>query len=190
MPRREPQQDLSDFPARILAAGTALHRISRAGRSPWWFSRDGSGRFDLPAPHGTCYFAEDPLGALLEVTRGLTLLSEAFLDSRRLITTTLPRPLRIADLSAAAAYGYGVTGELSATADYTLPHFWARGLHAAGFTGAHYRIRHDPRANLTGIAWFGRAGRWSHPPTSTRRPLPAGLLLDAAPFGIRVAADL
>jgi len=126
VPRRGSQQDLSDFPARILAAGTALHWISRAGRSPWWFSCDGS----------------------------------------------------------------GVTGELSATADYTLPHSWARELHAAGFTGAHYRIRHDPRANLTGIAWFGRVGRWSHPPTSTRRPLPAGLLLDAAPFGIRVAADL
>jgi len=126
VPRREPQQDPSDFPTRILAAGTALHRIYRAGRPPWWFSCDGS----------------------------------------------------------------GVTGELIATADYTLPHSWARRLDAAGFTAAHYRIRHDPRADLTGIAWFGRAGRWSHPSPSTRQLPSAGLLLDAAPFGIRVATDL
>ncbi len=173
-----------------MPAGTQLYRIFRAARSPWWYSCDGSGRFDLPLPHGTCYFAENPLAALLEVTRGLTLLSETFLHSRRLITATLPRLQRIADLTAASAYSYGVTAELSATADYTAPHAWARELHAAGFTGARYRIRHDPRADLTGIAWFGRAGRLRHPPPSTRQPLPASLLLDAAPFGIRVAADL
>jgi len=62
-----------------------------------------------------------------------------------------------------------VTGELSATADYTLPHSWARGLHPAGFTGVHYRIRHDPRANLTGIAWFGVPVDGA-----TRRRVPAG----------------
>jgi len=124
------------------------------------------------------------------VTRGLTLLSEAFLDSRRLLTTELPRTLQLADLTAAAAYGYGVTGELSATAHYTAPHAWARSLQATGYAGVQYRIRHDPRADLTGIAWFGRSGRLRHPPPSHRQPLPASLLLDAAPFGIRVAADL
>ena len=54
----------------------------------------GSGRFDLPAPHGTCYLGEEPLGALLEVTCGLTILSEEFLAGRRLLTTTLGTGLR------------------------------------------------------------------------------------------------
>lgn len=79
---------------------------------------------------------------------------------------------------------------MGATADYTVPHAWASALHTAGFAGIQYRIRHDPRADLTGIAWFGRSGRLRHPPPSHRQPLPASLLLDAAPFGVRIAADL
>lgn len=162
----------------------------RAGRSPWWFSCDGSGRFDLPAPAGTCYLGDQPLASLLEVTRGLTLLSEAFLAGRRLLTTELARPLRVADLTARAAYGFGVTGELAATADYTGPHAWASGLHRAGFDGVRYHVRHDPGADLLGVAWFGRAGRLRHPPAGHRQSLPAELLLQAAPYGIRLAADL
>jgi hypothetical protein len=69
--------------------------------------------------------AEQPLGALLEVTRGLTLLSEAFVDSRRLLTVTLPRDLRVADLTAPAAYRFGVTAEVGATSDYEIPYSWA-----------------------------------------------------------------
>ena len=71
-----------------------MHRVRR---SAWWFSSDGSGRFDLPVPHGTCYLAEEPLAALLEVTRGLTILSEDFLADRRLLTATLTVEMRVAD---------------------------------------------------------------------------------------------
>jgi RES domain-containing protein len=170
--------------------GAPVYRIFRARRSPWWFSSDGAGRFDLPVPRGTCYLADDPLAALLEVTRGLTLLSESFLSGRRLLTGWPARSLRLADLTAAAAYRYGVTAELSAGADYTGPRAWAAALADTGFDGLRYRIRHDPRAELSGVAWFGRAGRPDHPPASHHQPLPASLLLAAAPFGIRVAADL
>jgi RES domain len=164
--------------------------VHRARRSPWWFSSDGSGRFDLPVPHGTCYLADAPLGALLEVTRGLTILSESFLAGRRLFTTTLVVERHLADLATAAAYGFGVTGELSATPDYTGPLAWAAALHAAGFDGIAYRVRHDPRAELSGIALFGRAGRLRRPPVGHSQELPADLLLIAAPFGIRIAKDL
>ena len=119
----------------------------RRGRSPWWSSSDGSGRFDLPVPRGTCYLAEERLGSLLEVARGLTLLSETFLSGRQLLTTWPTRPLRLADLSAAAAYGYGVAGELSATPDYTAPRAWARALQAAGFAGIRYRSATTPGAS-------------------------------------------
>lgn len=162
----------------------------RSGRAPWWFSSDGSGRFDLSPPYGTCYFADEPLAGLLEVARGLTLLSEEFLASRRLFTVRLPRALRLADITAAAAYAYGITGELSATTDYTDPQAWARSLHCAGFDGINYRIRHDPRGDLTGIAWFGSAGVPDNPPSGEQSSIPASVLLGAAPFGIRIAADL
>ena len=164
-----------------------MHRFRR---SAWWFSSDGAGRFDLPAPRGTCYLAEEPLAAFLEATRGLTFLSEDFLAGRRLFTTVLAAERRVADLTSAAAYGFGVTGELSATADYTGPRAWASALHAAGFDGIRYHVRHDPRGELAGVAWFGRAGRARRPPTGSSQEFPAYLLLAAAPFGIQLAADL
>jgi hypothetical protein len=167
-----------------------VFRIHRYRRSPWWFASDGAGRFDLPVPRGTCYLAEDPLAALLEVTRGLTILSEDFLAGRRLVSAPLPCDVRLADLTARGAYAFGVTGELSATADYTVPHAWAAALHAAGFDGIRYHVRHDPRGALTGVAWFGRAGRRRRPLVGDSQSVPADVLLAAAPFGIRVAAQL
>lgn len=159
-------------------------------RSPWWFSSDGSGRFDLPAPHGTCYLAEDPVAALLEVTRGLTVLSEDFLAARRLFTTSLTTELRLADLTAPRAYSFGVTGELSATFDYDKPQAWAGGLHTAGFEGIGYHIRHDPRSSFGAVALFGRAGRLRRPAPHSSQAVSADLLLGAAAFGIRVASNL
>ena len=97
---------------------------------------------------------------------------------------------RVADLTSAAGYGFGVTGELSATADYTGRRAWAGALCAAGFHGIRYHVRHDPRGELAGVAWFGRAGRAGRPPVGSSQELPANLLLAAAPFGIRLAADL
>jgi len=98
--------------------------------------------------------------------------------------------MRVADLTSAAAYGFGVTGELSATADYTGPQAWANALQAAGFHGIRYHVRHDPRGDLAGIAWFGRAGRARRPPVGHSRQLPADLLLAASPFGVQIAGDL
>ena len=126
----------------------------------------------------------------MEVARGLTILSEDFLAGRRLLTATLVAGLRVADLTAAAAYGFGVTAELGATPDYTGPHAWASALRDAGFDGIRYHVRHDPRADLTGVALFGRAGRARRAPSAYSQEIPAALLLAAAPFGIRVAAKL
>jgi hypothetical protein len=50
--------DVRDFPGFTLCAGERVFRIHRRGFSPWWFSNDGSQRFDVPTPYGTCYFAE------------------------------------------------------------------------------------------------------------------------------------
>lgn len=49
--------DLTGFPA--AAAPKRLVRVCRAENGTWWFSSDGSGRFDLDPPEGTCYFAAD-----------------------------------------------------------------------------------------------------------------------------------
>jgi hypothetical protein len=124
------------------------------------------------------------------VTRGLTILSEDFLAGRRLLAATLTVEMRVADFTTAAGYGFGVTGELSATADYNGPHAWANALQAAGFHGIGYHVRQDRRGDLAGIAWFGRAGRARRPPVGHSRHLPADLLLAASPFGVQISGDL
>lgn len=58
------------------------------------------------------------------------------------------------------------------------------------FAGVRYHVRHDPRSDLVGVAWFGRAGRLSRSPAGYSQELPAELLLEAAPFGIQLADDL
>lgn len=164
--------------------------MHRYRRSPRWFASDGAGRFDLPVQHGTCYLAIDPLATLLEVARGLTIVPEDFLASRRLVSASLPSDLRLADLTAPGAYSFGITGELSATAGYTVPRAWALALHAAGFDGIRYHVHHGPRSELTGIAWLGRAGQRPRPLPAFSRPVPADVLMADAPVGIRVAARL
>lgn len=125
------------------------------------------------------------------MTRGLTILSQTFLAGHRLFSTSsLTSELRLADLTAPGAYAFGITAELSATSDYTAPHNWSAALHAAGFNGLRYHVRHDPRSDLVGIAWYGPAGGLRGPPAGYSREVPAELLLAAAPYGIRVAGDL
>jgi hypothetical protein len=60
-----PADDLVDFPVWHVHAGTVLCRVTSVGLGPWWFSTGGHGRFDLPPPRGTCYLADDEMGALL-----------------------------------------------------------------------------------------------------------------------------
>jgi len=46
-PARLPPDDLSRFPAFGVDRRRSLYRIHRTDAGPWWFSGDGSGRFDL-----------------------------------------------------------------------------------------------------------------------------------------------
>lgn len=69
---------LARFPRRTLRATRVVHRIHLSVRGPWWFSADGSGRFDpVGTALGACYVAEHPLGAWVEVVRKQLLLAEA-----------------------------------------------------------------------------------------------------------------
>ncbi|MGN6634758.1 MAG: RES domain-containing protein, partial [Oryzihumus sp.] len=61
-----PRTRLAGFPAYRLDPRTVLCRAHLAANGPWWFSHDGGGRFDLPAPRGTCYLATDPAAAVRE----------------------------------------------------------------------------------------------------------------------------
>jgi hypothetical protein len=140
-PLARPSEDLTHFPAFALRAGEILFRIRRADRSPWWFGSTGAGRFDLSPPRGTCYLAEDPLGAFVEVFREAHLVPEEAVRRRVQSHLGLPRPLRLADCAALALTGA-----------------WAAAFATAGFDGIRYLLSHDPAQRLVGYALFGDAG--------------------------------
>ncbi len=193
---------LAAFPALPgSAAAAALYRIwqardpmTGASRTPWYFSSLPSpqaGRFDLPAPSGTCYFSDRRSGAWLEVFRGCGLVDRADVERRRLLTATptSPQP-RLADLRSPRARRFGVTADLAAGDDYTLTHLWAPALRGAGFDGISGTVRHDPTHAARTVAVFGGAGPRSRVGGWRSRSAPLVgdtiLLTELAPFGTGV----
>lgn len=151
---------LRGFPRKTLTTTDDLFRVARRGRSPWWFSSSGAGRFDLPPPDGTCYLAADELGALLEAVgpgRAGGAVTTEFLAARRLWRLRAPAERSLGDLTARRARGFGITAEIGTLVPYDLPRAWAAQLRAAGCEGLAYWLRHDP-ARGEGIAIFGPEG--------------------------------
>lgn len=134
--------------------------MHRAGRSPWWFSDDGTGRFDpVGAPgKGACYLAADELAAFVEVFRTRMTLPLESIEQRRVSLPRLDRDLRLADLCARRALAYGVTAALGAGGDYDRSQEFASAALNAGFDGVRWWVRHDPAQTLVGVALFGPAG--------------------------------
>ena len=95
-----------------------MFRIHRRGFSPWWFSNDGSQRFDVPTPYGTCYFAEHDLGAFVETLGRLVVILRSDITERRLAQVTITHNLHFADCTARSAAAFGVTATTSAGYPY------------------------------------------------------------------------
>ncbi|HEX5614565.1 MAG TPA: RES family NAD+ phosphorylase [Acidimicrobiia bacterium] len=153
---------LAGFPRRHLDPATPVFRVVRRGQGPWWFSSDGTGRFDLEPPSGTCYLATTPVAALLELlgpelaqTRAIS--TEA-LEDRDVRELRLPRRVRLADAVSRRAAAFGVTAELTTIVPYALPRAWARALAGADFAGIRHAVRHDPEGRPEGVALFDAAG--------------------------------
>jgi hypothetical protein len=181
-----PPPSLEGFPS-VRLSGARHYRIHRAGRSPWWFSSDGTGRFDLPAAsgRGSCYLAEEPVGCFLEVFRRWTLVPEPEVEARRIARLDLP-PVLLADCSSGLCRQFGLTGELHSTLDYAATQAWAAAFAGADFDGILYLLRHDPGQHLVGIALFGPAGAppWPFAPGD---PIGRGVVEEAERrFGVRV----
>jgi RES domain len=183
----EPPDDLKGFPARRLTPRRALWRIHRRENPAWWFCADLECRFDLLPPNGTCYVAEAPLGAFVEVFTDVTLVADEDIERRRLSSLHVPRNLRLADCTDPASRGFGCTGEIHTTIDYDLTQRWARALAAAGFDGIRYLVRHDPAQRMVGIALFGEGGEAKGRPEPETGRIDERLLVQVARrFGIRV----
>jgi hypothetical protein len=132
-----------------------MYRIHRAVSDAWFFS-SGAGRFDPVgvAGRGASYWAEDALGAWVETFRTRMLLPERELDDRRLSVATLQVDVVVCDLTVRRALVAGVTVALTAGGDYSAAQSLADGLQGE-CPAVRWRLRHDLRQRLIGIAWFG-----------------------------------
>lgn len=131
-------------------------------RAPFWFASAGAdpyagGRYGLPPPHGSCYFATSPQGAWLEVFR-TTMVALSDLRRRRMCVTTPPKPVTLGDLSTNQARGFGITGEIHTCDDYSIPQQWAAALHTLGLHGISGKVRHDPALEEHSTTLFSNAG--------------------------------
>jgi hypothetical protein len=174
-PLGAPPDSLDGFPAWRLRPERVLFRVHRRTRNPWYFDSGPDGRFNLPAPRGTCYLAETAVGAFLETLgRQGQLIPQPEVDERALSTLRVPREHRLADCTVARARGFGVTAGIHALEEYERTQTWARAFADAGFQGVRYRVSHDPRVQGRGITLFGQAGEadWPRPPWAPiSRPL-------------------
>lgn len=167
---------LTRFPSEPVRSRT-IYRVWRyepgdgTGRDePWWFASvpddpDEGGRYDLPAPMGSCSTATRPVGAVLEAVQAwLPNLPAVELRVRRLasIGTPLDAPAA-AKLSARAAGQHGITTALWAGTDRRRTQAWAAAFRRDGWWAMYGGIQHDPAGQLRGHTLFDQHG--AHPPT-------------------------
>ena len=156
-----PPASLVGFPAYSVGEKTDLFRAHARTLGPWWFGNDGSGRFDLPTPRGTCYLALDPLSALRErlgpVLGGSQAVPESLLEESVVSRLRLPVAREVADTQARGAARFGVTREIESTVPYAVPQAWARAFDDAGFEGVRYGPRFTP-GDSSALAVFGAEG--------------------------------
>lgn len=143
----------------------------------WYFASseiddaDG-GRFDLAAPHGTCYLASDPRVALRErlgiLAVGQPLTAAAVAASRvSIVTLTARHRHDVADTTHPDATE-SLTREISTTTDYPRTRRWARYWHDDEQRSG---VRYEPRFSTgpaVSLALFGDTG----PASFRSRPAP------------------
>lgn len=156
------------WPTYSLRTGAHLYRIVRRfeadgePRPVWFFSsttNPAPGRFDLPAPRGTCYFSDVRVGAFVEVFRRTRVIARSDVAARQFVTATRTGDaMRLANLRSAAAAARGVTLDTFGSDDYSEPQGLASELDQRGLDGVRAPARHDPTTRANTIALFGRAG--------------------------------
>lgn len=159
--------NVGGFPKKVLGAKSPLFRLYKhvsatpGTRSGWYFSSVGaarSGRFDLPEPHGTCYFATEKFGAWNETFRGTAIVNSTDIDCRTLLIASGTVRTRFADMADRRSVSFGVTLDDFSGDDYTRPQAWALAFHTVKLGGAIALLRHDPSGSARTVGVFGKSG--------------------------------
>lgn len=180
----------TDFPDFQLTSNALLYRIHDWKHHTVHYA-SGNGRFDLPEPEGTCYFAEAPLGALLETHRESSEFTEGTLERRTLATYKIRLvAARLVDLTSDAAPDGNGWLSVSAPDRYDETRSFARAARSSGYDGIRYWSRYSDEADrpVRSIALFGNAGTWGGLPESLEQ-IPAAVIDQAAHAGVVVSFE-
>lgn len=161
-----PGAHLALAPVAEYEQGHEFFRAHSQQFGPWFYSSSMQGRFDLPAPKGTCYLASNPGAAVREVlgdrlSQGRR-IPISLTEGRVISRMPLPAPVRSANVSHDDAFTLGITGELTSMPHYDVPQAWASAFYAAGFDALTYRPRFSPGDSLA-LALFGEAAEHQAP---------------------------
>lgn len=194
---RRPPTDITGFPSTLLRKGKTLYRAHSVKFGPWFFASDDGGRFNLDAPHGTCYLATDEETALRErlgpdmSRRGL--VSPGWADETVVSKLQVQRGGRLADTTHADCPRHGLTREIATYTGnrYTLTRLWATKFHGLGLRGVRYESRFTTAAKPNAYALFDSSGAKPWPgdpaPESGRDACKrAGLRIDDPPTSAAV----
>jgi hypothetical protein len=158
-----------EFPqVRFAASDGQYWRVHPAGLGAWYFASIEShadpsevGRFDLPAPMGTCYVGafDDAVTMEAVILGGLSPREQqqAVADrdvSAMALDDFYDKP--IADFVSPDVGRFGAPLAIERL-DRPEARPWAQAAYEAGFFGIRYRLRKDPEHRV-GLALFGRAG--------------------------------
>lgn len=154
---------------KMLAQGSEVFRcharfLPNGTEQESWFYAPGSGRFDLPSPHGTLNVAEEEAGAVLEsfgsLLVGRSWVRSEEVDRRKLVALRLPSTVALADLRSSSALKAGVVpGELTGGyGSYELTQSLAQSVFSAGRDGIASSLRFGSAFRQDGFYIFGAAG--------------------------------
>jgi hypothetical protein len=167
---------VSGFPSRDVSGSWFRAHVNHGGpdRGCWWFSSAGanpdeSGRFDLPAPEGTCYFASteeaaarERVGTQLRKTAGRESVLASVLATANgpvVVTEVTMSAVKTANLPVRKADRWVNRSLWVGTGIYRISQGWAALWRAAGFEGLLYEPRFTGGARVRALAVFGAAGR-------------------------------
>jgi RES domain-containing protein len=145
--------NLAERQLRFVGVPGTVFRISRVEyRNPFFWSRLGRSRFDLPEGRfGVLYTAEDLETCLLEVfgDRWLKtrLVSATELAKFEVLIFSVSREVRVADMTGRWLNRLGTDANLFASTDYALTQEWSRQLmaHPRARDGLCYHCRKNPK---------------------------------------------
>ena len=179
-PAQQPPGDLTGFPTQsVTGRWFREHQYRNTDDGGCWFFSSAppkaGARWDLPAPAGTCYFGSSAAVAARErvghlIARHMPVPEDLVVG--RVVSTIDVTDLKLqpASLHAElAANRFGVTAELSSTADYPLTQQWAQALHSQGHIGLTYTPGFSPGGEA--VALFGSVEAPQLTPVVARRPL-------------------